>query len=138
VLWPDVRIVHVIRDGHDVALSLRSWEKAERNVGHFPSWHDDPVSTAALFWEWNVRLAREAGAVLGPELYHEVRYEALDWRAQMSPGDLERFEARRRGTPRRARLSARRVRSVRRGARRCGCSPPPLRGERGRAQGAIA
>jgi hypothetical protein len=33
--------------------------------------------TAALFWEWNVRCGREAGSKLGPELYLELRYEAL-------------------------------------------------------------
>ena len=36
-----------------------------------------PSSTAALWWEWHVRLGREAGAALGPERYLEVRYESL-------------------------------------------------------------
>ena len=35
------------------------------------------MATAALWWEWQVRLGREAGASLGPQLYQEVRYEAL-------------------------------------------------------------
>jgi len=38
---------------------------------------DDPVSTVALWWASHVRLGQEAGNRLGPQLYHEARYEAL-------------------------------------------------------------
>jgi hypothetical protein len=76
-LWPQTKVVHMIRDGRDVALSLLEWSKAVRNVGRFPTWEQDPVTTAALFWEWNVRLGREVGRPLGPDRYHELRYEAL-------------------------------------------------------------
>jgi hypothetical protein len=76
-LWPRARVVHLIRDGRDVALSLLEWSRAERNVGRFPTWDEDPVATAALYWEWSVRLGREAGALLGPDRYYELRYEAL-------------------------------------------------------------
>jgi hypothetical protein len=76
-LWPEARIVHLIRDGRDVALSLLDWDKSERNVGRFPTWQEDPLTTAALYWEWNVRLGQEAGAHLGSRRYYEMRYEAL-------------------------------------------------------------
>jgi hypothetical protein len=76
-LWPHAKVVHMIRDGRDVALSVLEWSKAERNAGRFPTWDVDPVTTVALYWEWNVRLGREAGAYLGPSLYYESRYEAL-------------------------------------------------------------
>jgi hypothetical protein len=76
-LWPDARIVHLVRDGRDVALSVLDWDKAERNAGRFPTWDEDPLTTTALYWEWNVRLGREASAFLGPERYYELRYEAL-------------------------------------------------------------
>ena len=75
-LWSDAKVVHMIRDGRDVALSLLEWSKAERNVGRFPTWEEDPVTTAALYWEWSVRLGRDARALLGGQ-YHELRYEAL-------------------------------------------------------------
>jgi hypothetical protein len=116
----------------------------QKKPGTFATWKDDPASTAALWWELNVRRGREAGASLGPELYHEMRYESLvahperdcaalcaflglpydecmlrfhearantdegltaghgwrpitpgarDWRTQMAPADVERFEA---------------------------------------------
>jgi Sulfotransferase family len=75
-LWPRARIVHVIRDGRDVALSLTSWHRAERTLGRFPTWSEDRLVTSALFWEWNVRHGREAAALFG-DRYHELRYEAL-------------------------------------------------------------
>jgi sulfotransferase family protein len=79
-LWPRARIVHLIRDGRDVALSVLAWRKVtERggSVARFPSFPDDPVATVACWWEWLVRLGREDGAALGPDTYAEVRYESL-------------------------------------------------------------
>jgi hypothetical protein len=77
-LWPEARFVHLIRDGRDVALSLMAWPRVtQKKPGTFPTWKDDPVSTAGLWWELNVRRGREAGAALGPELYYELRYESL-------------------------------------------------------------
>ncbi len=78
VLWPEARFVHLIRDGRDVALSLMNWPNVRtKKPGTFPTWKDDPVSTAALWWELNVRRGREAGQLLGPELYKELHYESL-------------------------------------------------------------
>jgi hypothetical protein len=76
-LWPEARFVHLIRDGRDVALSLMDWCGTRRAAGRFPTWLEDPVSTSALFWDWNVRLGREAAGRLGPERYYELRYESL-------------------------------------------------------------
>lgn len=77
-LWPKARVVHLIRDGRDVWLSITNWRKAHgKNPGTFPTWKDDPVSTTALWWELNVRLGQQFGSILGPELYYEVRYESL-------------------------------------------------------------
>lgn len=77
-LWPEARFVHLIRDGRDVALSLMNWQSVHtKKPGTFPTWKDDPVSTAALWWELNVRRGREAGEALGPGLYRELRYESL-------------------------------------------------------------
>jgi hypothetical protein len=76
-LWPAARIVHLIRDGRDVGLSVLDWKKQDRTAGMFPTWSEDPVTTTALWWEWHVRLGREAGATLPPERYYELRYESL-------------------------------------------------------------
>jgi hypothetical protein len=76
-LWPSARFVHVIRDGRDVALSMMDWPKFSPKPGDFATWREDRVSTAALWWELNVRLGRQAGKALGSKLYYEVRYESL-------------------------------------------------------------
>jgi len=76
-LWTSARFVHVIRDGRDVALSMMDWPKFRPKPGDFATWREDPVSTAALWWELNVRLGRQAGKSLGHKLYYEVRYESL-------------------------------------------------------------
>jgi len=76
-LWPEARFVHLIRDGRDVCLSMREWPKVHPKPGDFMTWKDDPVSTAAWWWGVNVRLGRDAGKLLGSELYYELRYEAL-------------------------------------------------------------
>lgn len=76
-LFPHARFVHMIRDGRDVCLSVLEWRRPGREVWRFAAWDEDPVSVTALWWERRVRLGREAGAALAPELYHELRYEAL-------------------------------------------------------------
>jgi hypothetical protein len=146
-LWPGARVVHLIRDGRDVAQSVLGWRKVtERggSVARFSVFREDRVATIACWWEWLVRLGREDGAALGPSTYHEIRYEALvaepaaecerlcdfldvayddhmlgfhqgrecndpgldakkawrpvtpglrDWRSEMAPADVQRFQA---------------------------------------------
>jgi hypothetical protein len=77
VLWPNAKFVHLIRDGRDVCLSVMNWKKAGRTAGRYATWEEDHVSTTALWWERKVRLGREDSGSLGPELYHEIRYEEL-------------------------------------------------------------
>jgi hypothetical protein len=76
-LFPGARFVHLIRDGRDVCLSATTWHRVRNLEARFSSWREHPVLTAALWWEWHVRLAREAGAQLGAGVYYEMRYEAL-------------------------------------------------------------
>jgi hypothetical protein len=73
-LWPKAKFVHIIRDGRDVCLSVLDWQQGPRQ---FRTWTEDPITTTAVWWDWNVRLGREAGRQLGAELYQELRYEAL-------------------------------------------------------------
>jgi hypothetical protein len=79
-LWPEAKFIHLVRDGRDVGLSVLSWKKVvERGglVAKLPTYEEDRTTTVALWWERLVRLGREDGAPLGPDLYREVRYEAL-------------------------------------------------------------
>jgi Sulfotransferase family len=142
-LFPDARIVHLVRDGRDVALSTLDWARPDRGPGRFDLWGESPVAVCALSWRWHVATGMRDGARLG-DLYCEVRYEDLvarpeatlrrltaaiglefdermlafhvgrtredpglsakdawlpptpglrDWREQLSPGDVELFEA---------------------------------------------
>ncbi|HEX5914905.1 MAG TPA: sulfotransferase, partial [Rubrobacter sp.] len=74
-LWPEAKFVHIIRDGRDVCMSAISWSRAYNLARRFSTWGEDPITTAAVWWEWHVRLGREDGGSLAPKLYHEVRYE---------------------------------------------------------------
>ncbi len=90
-LFPHARIVHLIRDGRDVALSATSWRRAGRLAQRFHTWSTDPIGTAALWWEWHVRIAREAAGEMPEGLYHEVGYEALVARPEAECEALCRF-----------------------------------------------
>jgi hypothetical protein len=76
-LWPRARFVQIIRDPRDVCLSMLDWRGGERTVGHYGTWYIDPAVSTALYWRYSVAIGREAGTALGPDLYHEVRYEDL-------------------------------------------------------------
>ena len=69
---PDALIIHVLRDGRDVSLSLQKqgW------IRPF-TWHRDAsLPVAALYWDWIVRRGRAHGLQLGAD-YLEVQYESL-------------------------------------------------------------
>jgi hypothetical protein len=69
--------VHLIRDGRAVCLSVLNWDHAARTAGRYAGWFEDPIVTTALWWRRKVELGREGGRRLGPQLYYELRYEAL-------------------------------------------------------------
>lgn len=64
-LFPGCRIVHLVRDGRDVAVSLRGLE-----------WGSSHIPSVAEDWRWKTTLGHKVGAVLG-EHYLEVHYEDL-------------------------------------------------------------
>ncbi len=64
-LFPGCKIVHIVRDGRDVALS-------NLRVG----WGIHNLPRAAQDWRWKTLLAHKMGAVLAPN-YIELRYEEL-------------------------------------------------------------
>jgi Sulfotransferase family len=67
---PQVRFLHIIRDGRDAAASLVTASKGWGSSWGAPS----TVARAAQMWVNHVEGARRAGAI-GP--YHEIRYEDL-------------------------------------------------------------
>jgi hypothetical protein len=69
---PEALIVHMIRDGRDVSVSLSN----KQYIRPFP-WKDrETPEGAALYWEWMVRRGKAAASWLGSD-YIEVRFEEL-------------------------------------------------------------
>jgi hypothetical protein len=85
---PNALFVHIIRDGRDIALSLKKmggfaplpWDRAETNS----------LVATALYWEWMVRRGRAAGRLF-PADYIEVRYEDLITNPRETLSRLGRF-----------------------------------------------
>ena len=76
-LWPHTRIVHLIRDGRDVWLSMRQWRMAHKAAGSFATWGTDPVVTTALWWKALVGIGCQDGAAMDSQHYQSISYEAL-------------------------------------------------------------
>ena len=69
---PEALVIHIIRDGRDVALSV-----AKQGYIHPLPWDQSPsVMVAGLYWEWMVNKGRKDGRDLGQD-YIEVRFEEL-------------------------------------------------------------
>ena len=69
---PGALIVHIIRDGRDVALSMEkgNW------IRPFPWQKGQRLAVSGLYWEWMIQRGREAGRKLGAD-YTEVHFEDL-------------------------------------------------------------
>lgn len=67
-MFPDAQVIHLIRDGRDVALSMfaRKYDFHVYNTYH-----------AAKYWQQYVETGREYGRILSTDVYHELRYEDL-------------------------------------------------------------
>ncbi|HEY3534882.1 MAG TPA: sulfotransferase [Pedococcus sp.] len=64
-VFPDAQVVHLIRDGRDVAVSHR------KRFGYWSS------VKSSVKWPRYIATARAAGLAMPPGRYHEVRYERL-------------------------------------------------------------
>src|SRR5215469_9245982 len=69
---PDALVIHIIRDGRDVALSL----ERQHWIRPLPWDRGKGLQAAALYWEWVVNKGRENGKALGAD-YKEIHYEDL-------------------------------------------------------------
>ena len=83
---PGALVIHVIRDGRDVALSTEK----QKWIRPFPWDKGGELIAAAVFWEWLVTRGREDGKKLGAN-YKEVRYEDLVQRPHETLADLSSF-----------------------------------------------
>jgi hypothetical protein len=78
-LFPDAQIVHVIRDGRDVAVSHRK---------RFGYWS---CVKSSVKWPRYIAQARAGGAALPAHQYHELRYEDLVSRQEATLRELMDF-----------------------------------------------
>jgi Sulfotransferase family len=69
---PNALLIHIIRDGRDVALSLEK----QRWIRPLPGDTDRHLEVAALYWEWIVNRGRKLGRELGSD-YCEIHFEKL-------------------------------------------------------------
>ena len=84
---PSALFVHIIRDGRDIALSLKTmggfqplpWDRGTRSL-----------QATALYWEWMVRKGRENGRAI-PSDYVEIHYEDLVLNPQRALRSLSEF-----------------------------------------------
>jgi hypothetical protein len=91
-LFPQARVIHIVRDGRDVAWSnhvapeAEFWRKVYFNTARIQHWRGLALTQAgyerasylfnALHWVNSVEQGRAYGSMLG-ERYREIRYEAL-------------------------------------------------------------
>src|SRR5579859_2504197 len=71
-LIPDALVIHIIRDGRDVATSL----ERVRYVRPFPWEERQNLIGSGVYWEWIVQRGRAHGRMLGPD-YMEIHFEDL-------------------------------------------------------------
>jgi hypothetical protein len=82
-IFPGALVIHVLRDGRDVALSAR----AEWGANH---WYMD-LHYLLRQWELNVRTGRRDGSRMGEGRYLELRYEELAAAPQEAMARVLRF-----------------------------------------------
>lgn len=84
---PNALFIHIIRDGRDIALSLKK-------MGEFRPvpWNREPASleTTALYWQWMVKKGKEHGKLI-PNDYAEIHYEELVRDPRHAMGMLSTF-----------------------------------------------
>ena len=84
--FPDALIIHSIRDGRDVALSMDKlhWLRPFR-------WDEQhSLMVHGLYWEWIVRHGRRDGKLFGGD-YMEIRFEALITHPHETLASIGRF-----------------------------------------------
>jgi len=83
---PEALVIHIIRDGRDVALST----DRQGYIHPLPWERKPPKMVAGLYWEWMVNKGRRDGRDLGED-YTEVHFEQLIGQPQETLARLGEF-----------------------------------------------
>jgi hypothetical protein len=83
---PEALVIHIIRDGRDVALSLAK----QRWIRPLPWDREEFLPCAALYWEWIVNRGRTHGKAMAGR-YKEICYEDLINEPDAVLGDIGDF-----------------------------------------------
>ena len=88
--FPQARLVHVIRDGRDVACSLRqaAWMPLEKMTGGAARSSPEALDACVRYWAERARFGR---ALRDRPGYFEIRYEDLVYDPRAAMGGLLRF-----------------------------------------------
>lgn len=84
--FPNARVIHIVRDGRAVALSLARLNWTGTRAGD----HKKDLCYSALKWEQSVQAVISSRHYLA-DRYHEIRYEDLVTQPHQVIGDLVRF-----------------------------------------------
>ncbi len=76
-MFPSAHILHIVRDGRDVALSLQGWAHKKKGPGRLDLWDSEPVGTSALWWQWLLQAGRRSAQGRPDMQYLEIHYERL-------------------------------------------------------------
>ncbi len=87
-LFPESPLIHVVRDGRDVAASMRGRGWTGSDGRPLPATRD--LRQGAALWAAMAKAGRAAGATCGPR-YTEVHYEDLVTRPEQTLRELCRF-----------------------------------------------
>lgn len=89
---PEALVIHMIRDGRDVALSMDKlqWMRQYPSLLRYPWSLERSLMAHGLFWEWQVREGRKAGRQLRCD-YLEVRFEDLVTKPQATVIEVGHF-----------------------------------------------
>lgn len=76
-LFPGARLLHIVRDGRDVALSMLDWVTPSRYLGRLALWREEPLAVCALWWRRQVSAGQRGSKRVGADHCLEIRYEEL-------------------------------------------------------------
>ena len=65
-IFPEAKVVHLVRDGRDVVVSQRRME-----------WMSSNLARLAHDWWWKTTLCHKVGSVRGNQFFMEIKYEHL-------------------------------------------------------------